>query len=73
MVDRVKSGFSQRGKPNVDAIMPKIQGAVANRVAQENTKIDPSTAENWLIRTELVEMCKQIITDRLQTSVGVAS
>ncbi|KAF1998234.1 PLP-dependent transferase [Amniculicola lignicola CBS 123094] len=45
--------------------MPKIKGAVEERKSTDTTKIDLSTAENWLIRTELMEICKDAITQRL--------
>jgi hypothetical protein len=66
-----KHGLSKRGWANVEAIMPKIKGALEQRKIQNNTNIDLSTTENWLLRPELVELCKVAIAERLQTGVGV--
>jgi hypothetical protein len=63
-------GLSNRGWSNVEAIMPKIKGALEQRMKQNNTNIDLSTAENWLIREELVDICKGAIADRLQPAVS---
>jgi hypothetical protein len=58
--------LSQRGYSNVEAIMPKIRVAVEQREILENTNIDLGTAENWLIRPELVEMCTALISNNLE-------
>jgi hypothetical protein len=58
-------GLSNRGWSNVEAIMPKIKGALEQRMKQ-----NLSTAENWLIREELVDICKGAIADRLQPAVS---
>ncbi|RYO97032.1 hypothetical protein DL765_011330 [Monosporascus sp. GIB2] len=55
-----------RGWSNVEAIMPKIQGAVNQRKTKNNTNIDLSTAENWLIRPELMDICKDSIAQNLE-------
>ena len=41
--------------------MPKISGQVAERKKMNNPNIDLSTSENWLLRPELIEICKQAI------------
>ncbi|KAI0886469.1 1-aminocyclopropane-1-carboxylate synthase [Annulohypoxylon maeteangense] len=58
-------GLSKRGWDNVEAVMPKIKAAVAQRKIQNNTNIDLSTAENWLMRPELIEICKTAILEQL--------
>ncbi|PVI02650.1 1-aminocyclopropane-1-carboxylate synthase 7 [Periconia macrospinosa] len=58
--------LSQRGWSNVEAIMPKIKGAVEQRQIPNNTNIDLSTAENWLIRPELMEICYEAIVQDLE-------
>ena len=65
-------GMSKRGFSNVEAIMPKIQAQVAERTKTTNFNIDLSTAENCLIRPELVEIYKKAIQDGLSSSVGPA-
>ncbi|KIX09590.1 uncharacterized protein Z518_00670 [Rhinocladiella mackenziei CBS 650.93] len=59
-------GLSKRGWSNVDSIMPRIRAQVAERQAKQTTNIDLSTAENWLIRDELVELCKDAIVTNLE-------
>lgn len=49
--------------------MPKIKGAVEERKIKENPNIDLSTAENWLIREELIEICKDSIAQGLEPKV----
>ncbi|RMZ66210.1 aminotransferase -like [Pyrenophora seminiperda CCB06] len=48
------------------SIMPKIKGALEQRSMQDNPNIDLSTAENWLIRTELMDLCKSAISTDLK-------
>jgi hypothetical protein len=57
--------LSERGWANVEAIMPKIKGAVSERMSNATSNIDLSTAENWLIRPELVELCRIAITEKV--------
>ncbi|KAF2446658.1 PLP-dependent transferase [Karstenula rhodostoma CBS 690.94] len=57
--------LSERGHSNVEAIMPKIKGAVGQRNLKANANIDLSTAENWLIRPELTGLCKTSIVENL--------
>ncbi|KAF2122846.1 1-aminocyclopropane-1-carboxylate synthase 7 [Lophiotrema nucula] len=65
MTARAGKGLSSRGRSNVDAIMPKIKGAIEERKAKKSSKIDLSTAENWLIRSELIDACKAAINQAL--------
>lgn len=64
-----RHGLSARSWANVEAIMPKIQGQVEQRKIKNNTNIDLSTAENHLIRPELMEICKDAISKSLSSSV----
>ncbi|KAF3396055.1 1-aminocyclopropane-1-carboxylate synthase 6 [Penicillium rolfsii] len=45
----------------VEAVMPRIQDTVAERTRLNNPNIDLSTAENCLIRKELIEMYQESI------------
>ncbi|ORY14660.1 1-aminocyclopropane-1-carboxylate synthase 7 [Clohesyomyces aquaticus] len=65
MADAGEDCFSQRGWSNIKAIMPKIKGAIEERKSKETSNIDLSTAENWLIREELKEICKDAIVGSL--------
>jgi len=67
--ERQQRGLSQRGEKNVAVIMPKISSAVTERTTQKNTKIDLSTAENWLIRPEVVNLCKEAIDTKFNAKV----
>ncbi|KAL9084060.1 MAG: hypothetical protein Q9165_008261 [Trypethelium subeluteriae] len=60
------SGLSMRGWSNVGAIMPKIRGAVAERSRLDNPNIDLATAENWLIRDEIINIYKDAIAKDLE-------
>jgi aspartate/methionine/tyrosine aminotransferase len=55
--------LSTRGDANVSAIMPKIKSAVSDRSA--GVQIDLASAENWLIRPELIALCKEAISSQL--------
>ena len=65
-----KHGLSRRGWSNVEAIMPNIKGALEQRSMPKNPNIDLSTAENWLIRPELIQICKTAISTDLQAIVS---
>ena len=58
-------GLSRRGWSNVASIMPKIKTAAAERSRLDSPNIDLSSAENWLIRGELIEICKEAITEKI--------
>lgn len=69
MVNDEPPSWSERGWSNVANIMPKINAAMEERTRQNNTNIDLSTAENWLIRPELIDLCKDAISTRLEARV----
>ncbi|KAI1176305.1 1-aminocyclopropane-1-carboxylate synthase 7 [Nemania sp. FL0916] len=58
-------GLSSRGAGNVDSVLPSISAAIDERAKKANTNIDLGTAENWLIRDELIAICKKSINDDL--------
>ena len=49
--------------------MPKIAAAVAERARQDNVNIDLSSAENWLIRLEIIQLYKDAIAENLNAKV----
>lgn len=51
--------------------MPKIKGAVNERMSKTTTNIDLSTSENWLLRPELVEICQDAIAQTLSPKVRI--
>ncbi len=63
------AALSKRRFSNIKAIMPKISGQVDERKKVNNPNIDLSTAENWLLRPELIELCKQAIQDGFTAKV----
>lgn len=63
-------GLSTRGAGNVDAVLPKISAAVEERAKKSNKNIDMGTSENWLIRQELIALCKDAIQEGLAEKVG---
>jgi hypothetical protein len=69
MIRPQNNGISVRSHAVVEAIMPKIKDAVAERTRADNPNIDLSTAENWLIRDELIDICKSSIQADLTTNV----
>lgn len=60
-----QGGLSVRGWANVSQIMPKIKSAVKERIRVDNPNIDLASAENWLLRPELIDICKNAIRDKL--------
>lgn len=45
--------------------MPKIKSEVSERMSKTTDNIDLSTAENWLLRLELIEICRAAIREKL--------
>jgi gliotoxin/aspirochlorine biosynthesis aminotransferase len=63
-------GLSSRMQKPASAILPKIASTIAERTnTSTSRRIDLSTAENWLIRPELVEIYKDAIQNQLTTAV----
>lgn len=58
-------GLSARGAGNVDAVLHRISAAVEERAKKDNPNIDLGTSENWVIRDELVEFCKEAVREGL--------
>lgn len=63
--------LSSRGRNNVDNLMPKIAAMVAIKTEQRSTPVvDLGTAENWLMRQELVALFKTKLFERLCDDVS---
>lgn len=63
--------LSDRGRSNVDNFMPKIAAVVAQKTEQRSAPIvDLSTAENWLMREELVALFKTTLFEHLCNDVS---
>lgn len=66
--DDTKS-MAERGWSNVAGIMPQISAAVKERQRRGSSNIDLATAENWLLRSELIDLCKDAIYRKLDAKV----
>lgn len=78
--ERFDGKMSTRGWSNVESIMPQIHAAVEEREKQhaaqsaavkgmkrdDSSPIDLSTAENWLLRGEMLQLCRQEIANHLE-------
>ena len=66
--------LSKRGDANVSNIMPRIPRTIleAGWVPNEDSIIDLSIAENWLIRDEILEIQKTVVTDYLNREVNAS-
>ncbi|KAK4086358.1 hypothetical protein Purlil1_9204 [Purpureocillium lilacinum] len=62
--------LSSRMQKTASAILPKIAATIAERTSAVR-KIDLATAENWLLRPEIVEICKNAIQENL-TEAGLS-
>lgn len=62
-------GLSARMSDNIVNILPKIAATITERTATGLVKIDLSTAENWLLRPELLALCKDAISRHLRPEV----
>lgn len=63
--------LSNRARYNVDVFMPSISAKVKQKTsaASEQKIIDLATAENWLMRDELVGIFKDSISRELGSAV----
>ena len=66
--------LSKRGDANVSNIMPRIPRTIleAGWAPHEDSIIDLSIAENWLIRDEILEIQKTVVTDYLNREVNAS-
>lgn len=68
--------LSQRGRANIERVMARIPKAIlAGTKKTESTNslddcIDLSMAENWLIRSEVLAICKAAIDNNFDTHVS---
>ena len=66
--------LSKRGDANVSNIMPRIPTTIleAGWVLNEDSIIDLSIAENWLIRDEILEIQKTVVANYLNREVDAS-
>jgi hypothetical protein len=62
--------LSTRMHNSVASMLPQIAATVAERTSKSPPKIDLATAENWLLRPELLELCKDAFVAKLTASVS---
>ena len=57
--------LSQRGIANVTTVMPRVPNAILDtgNIPNEDSTIDLSVAENWLIRNEILQIEKGIVNN----------
>lgn len=67
MID--SNGVSTRMSTVIAAVMPKIAVTVANRTSTATPRIDLATAENWLVRDELVTLFMEAVAKDLDHRV----
>ena len=63
-------GLSQRMSYTVAALLLKVSATIAERKFSTPCNIDLATAENWLIRPELVNLCKDAVAQSLEVDVS---
>ena len=63
------NGLSARMSSIIAAVLPKIAVTVSERTSTGSPKIDLATAENWLVRDELVAIYKEAIGCALNREV----
>ena len=63
--------MSRRGKSNVDTVMPAVLASVGEKLGLPASAIDMLTAENWLVRHELLEIYTQGIQKELIVKVSI--
>ena len=63
--------LSDRMAGTVSAMLPQIAASLSQRSATESPKIDLATAENWLLRPELVTLCKDAVAEDLVAQVNL--
>ncbi|KAF2128308.1 PLP-dependent transferase [Dothidotthia symphoricarpi CBS 119687] len=56
--------LSSRMQKPVSAILPKIAATISERTST-TPKIDLATAENWLLRPEILDICKEAVQSSL--------
>ena len=65
--------LSERGRSNISEIMSRVPQKLLGDSKSKSDKssvIDLSMAENWLIRNEVLEICKFAINKKFQKHVS---
>ena len=71
MID--STGVSTRMSTVIAAVMPKIAVTVANKTSTATPNIDLATAENWLVRDELITLFMEAVAKNLNHRVMTLS
>ena len=64
--------LSKRMSKNVASMLPHIAATITERTSKGPAKIDLGTAENWLFRSKLLEICNEDIAQSLTPEVNPA-
>lgn len=66
---RKMENFSNRGWSNIETVMRKIGAPMDHSPVADEECIDLSTAENWLLREDLLRLCQNTIAKKLMIKV----
>ena len=66
-------GLSSRMSNVIASMLPKIAVTVSERSSTGPPKIDLATAENWLVRRELIAILKEAVARNLDPEVCARS
>jgi gliotoxin/aspirochlorine biosynthesis aminotransferase len=64
------NGLSTRMSKSVASMLPHLTATISERMSKGPARIDLATSENWLLRPELVEICKDAIAQSLTADVS---
>lgn len=62
--------LSNRGRSNITEIMNRIPAAILEGINSNDDSINLSMAENWLVRQEVLDICKASIQNNFDTHVS---
>ena len=64
--------LSIRATQNIDVFLPTISARVAQKLNQKHDIIDLATAENWLMREELLALFREKLLESTQSKVSLS-
>lgn len=64
------SGLSTRMSSALEELLPKIDAVAPHKLYDPTTAIDLSSAQNEVLRTELIEFFKTTVENKLSSKVG---
>jgi hypothetical protein len=64
--------LSKRMNKSVASMLPHIAATIAERTSKAPAEIDFATAEDWLLRPKVFEVCKDASVEKLTASISAA-